>query len=333
MEIIVKPYESRYHESVIDVLKHLWDFPKKERMDRFDWLYESNTNPSFREPLAVIAVNEDDEVIGFRGWVPGIVWIDGVKYVIARAADVVVAPKGRRQGVFSKMTVFSLSYLRGKGIDGILNLSSNSQSNPGYLKLGWKALVQLNIWYHFRFRSFIPLKDGKVYENNNQRIEIFSYIPKGLVIPSDEYISFSMNDGQLDWYANRPNKQYVTSVSYDVKGDITSVFVIDISLKVPALIYSYYINDIKICKLAFNLLCRRVQSRIISTWGWALSNKQSMMLHKIGFIQIPFYEKLKKKPPILIRAIGNEEDVSGWCIGNKDMRVIGNWSIQMIDNF
>ena len=61
MEISIKPYNSVYREGVVNVLQHLWHLPEQERYARFDWLYESNTNPSFREVLGVVAV---DELVG-----------------------------------------------------------------------------------------------------------------------------------------------------------------------------------------------------------------------------------------------------------------------------
>lgn len=330
-EIIIKPYEPRYRNGVVDVLQYLWKFSEKERYERFDWLYGSNTNPSFDKILAVVAVNENDEVLGFRGWVPGIVWQNGEKYILARAADVVVSPKGRRQGIFSKMTTYSLDYLKNNGISGILNLSSNSQSNPGYIKLGWKPLRQLNIWYKIRFSPYLRLSEKEEFVYDSHKVVLYPYIPKGLKIKPDDSLCFSMNEGQLDWYADRPNKEYVSAVSYSPDGEISSAFIIDAREKVYGLIY-FYSKDRKVGIYTFRKLCKRVRSRVIAVWGCALTADNTTLLHKLRFVQIPFYEKIRQIPPILVRSLDTEEK-KGWSIGDKDMRNINNWNINLIDDF
>lgn len=333
MEITIKPYESKYRDGVVDILQYLWEFQEKERYERFDWLYESNSNPSFDETLAVIAVNEEDDVLGFRGWVPGIIWQEGKQYVVARAADVVVSPKGRRQGIFSKMTTFSLSYLKEKGVSGILNLSSNSQSNPGYIKLGWIPLVQLNIWYKLNVGRKFPMHE-KEYEYYGSKIGLYPYIPKGLTTPSNsnDSLCFSMEEGQLDWYADRPNKKYQTVVTYDKSGQLTSLFITEKRNEVAGLIYFYCTDDI-IGGYAFKQLCKRIENNVVAVWGWALRKEQKSLLHRLGFFSIPFYEKLKKKPPILVRSVDDTAEENHWCLGKKDLRETKNWNVNLIDDF
>ena len=332
MEIIIKPYESKYRDGVVDVLQYLWHFSESERYARFDWLFGSNTNPSFHETLAVVAVNENDDVLGFRGWVPGIVWQNGKKYVVARAADVVVSPKGRRQGIFSKMTTYSLSYLRNKGVCGILNLSSNSQSNPGYVKLGWIPIAKLNIWYKVNLGVTEQFQEKKEYNYYGSKIGLYPYIPQGLRVPSDGNLCFSMKEGQLDWYAVRPDKEYLTAVTYDKKGELSSLFILEKRGKVAGLSY-FYCKDQEIGKYAFKQLCRRTGNRFIAVWGWTLSKEQKSLLYRMGFFKIPFYERIKKDPPILVRVMGDVSNGAGWQIGSKDIRDVKNWNINLIDNF
>ena len=332
MKIEIKPYEAKYKDGVVDVLQYLWKFPKQERYDRFEWLYESNSNPSFKETIAVVGVNDEDEVVGFRGWVPGIIWQDGKKYIVARAADVVVSPKGRRQGLFTRMTTYSIQYLRKKGVSGILNLSSNSQSNPGYIKLGWRPIGQLNIWYRIRIRKFVPLVQKEEWNVSGGKTILYPYIPTGLRLPSGNNLNFSMREGQLDWYAKRPHKQYITAVSYNDEGELVSLFITEERGKVTGLIYAYC-TDVKMGSYAFRKLSVRTESRIIAVWGWALSISNARLLKRIGFLTIPFYTKIRNIPPVLVRTVGELDDECNWKIGNKDMRNINNWEISLIDSF
>lgn len=333
MEISIRPYNSGYREGAVKVLESLWHFSEKERYLRFDWLYDSNTNPSFHETLAVVAVDENNEVMGFRGWVPGIIWQDGRKYIVARAADVVVSPKARRQGVFSKMTTYSISYLKEKGIDAILNLSSNSQSNPGYQKLGWLPISNINIWYKpLLLHHYKPLNSEIKKEYKENILEILPYIPQGLVIPSSESLCFSMKEGQLDWYSQRPNKKYIAALSRDKKGQLTSLFIFDCHKNKSSLVFHYF-RDILIARRTFRMAIRYINSKFIAVWGWALSKENIRLLHQIGFIKIPLYERIMKKPPLLARCIEDVENKQGWQIGKKDFRDIHNWEISLLDDF
>lgn len=334
MKITTKPFESKYREGVVDVLQHLWHEGRDERFAHFDWLYFGN--PSHPEPLAVVAVNENDEVMGFRGWVPGIVKINGNEYLVARAADVVVSPKARRQGVFSKMTVYSLSYLKENSVHAILNLSSNSQSNPGYRKLGWIAITQLNIWYRILMPSLLHSKQ-KILNDKIQLIfgkhsvSLYPYIPKGLIAAESEGLAFSMEDGQLDWYANRPYKKYITLTANNAEGKLDALYIVEIEEKMARLLY-FYCKDPSHTRF-FKILQPYIGRYIISAWGWALSERNKSLLKKMGFVRIPFYERIKKKPPILVRSIGDPEDDNNWKIEGKDIRDINCWNIHQIDDF
>ena len=335
MEIIIKPFEPKYREGVVDVLQFLWHEEQDERFAHFDWLYYEN--PNHPETLAVVAVDENDEVMGFRGWVPGIIKIDGNVFIVARAADVVVSPKARRQGVFSKMTVSSLSYLKDKGVHAILNLSSNSQSNPGYRKLGWVTMAKKNIWYQLLLPSFLSskeyiLKDKVQIKCGRHSVFLFPYIPQGLRIPTSNELSFSMEDGQLDWYAKRPCTKYVTLTAYNEVGNLDALYIVDIEEKMARLLY-FYCNDTTNSKKYFGLLKPYIGRRIISAWGWALSEKNTKLLKKLGFIEIPFYEKIREKPPILVRSIGDSNNDNNWKIGGRDIRDCDNWNINKIDDF
>lgn len=334
MHIEIKPYDPKYQESVIEVLQHLWPWNEQERRKRFDWEYFGN--PSHPMPLAVVAVNEQDEVLGFRGWVPGIVCSDGKKYLVARAADAVVSPQCRRQSVFSKMTVFSIEYLRKNGIDAILNLTSNSQSNPGNLKLGWAPIGQLNIWY----RLVISFKKKRLSEVDRIRkgkyqIEITPYIPRGLQFNYQESrIAFSMNEGQLDWYSKFPRVNFITVVAYDSNGKTAGILIFKKSNNTKkTVLFFLNVKEGSLAKIMFKVAKRYLPTGLISVWGMALNEDKVNILKSFGFFKIPFYEKLRKMPPILVRSMNNSEVHEGWLLGGKDIRDLNNWELMPIDMF
>ena len=334
MEIFIKPFEPKYRDGVVAVLENLWPWDVAERYARFDWEYLDN--PNHEKNLAVVAINEKDEVIGFRGWVPGIVCSNGKKYLVARAADAVVSPYSRKQGVFHKMTTYSLEYLEKNGVDAILNLTSNSQSNPGNLKLGWQAIGQLNIWYRFVL-SFKKkqLNEVERIRKGKYQIEVTPNIPKGLRINyQDSRIAFSMNDGQLDWYSNMPGEKFITTVARDSDGKMAGVLVFKIAINTKKSVLFYLnVKDEKLAKVMFKEAKRYLPTGLISVWGMALNEDKVGILKRVGFFKIPFYEKLRKKPPILVRCMNNPEEHEGWLLGGKDIRDINNWELLSIDMF
>lgn len=334
MKIYIKPFESKYRDGVVTVLENLWPWDEAERYARFDWEYLGN--PNHEKNLAVVAVNEKEEVVGFRGWVPGIVISNGKDYLVARAADAVVSPYNRRQGVFQKMTIYSLEYLEKNGVDAILNLTSNSQSNPGNLKLGWVPIGQLNIWY----RLVISFKKKRLSEVDRIRkgkyqIEITPYIPGGLQFNYQESrIAFSMNDGQLDWYSKFPGVNFITVVAYDSNGKTAGILIFKMTCNTKKTVLFYLnIKDKKLAKIMFKVAKRYLPTGIISVWGMALNEDKVNILKSFGFFKIPFYEKLRKLPPILVRSMNNSEVHEGWLLGGKDIRDLNNWELMPIDMF
>lgn len=333
MIIDIKPYEEKYRTGVVELLQYLWPWNEQKRQERFDWEYVGN--PSHPEPLAVIALNEKDEVLGFRGWVPGIVNSNGRQYLVARAADAIVSPKGRRQGVFTKMTLFSLDYLRKNGVVAILNLTSNEQSNPGNLKLGWQTIGKLNIWCNFVWPHVKkPLQETVIIKKNDYQIELMPYIPSDLnVVANTERIFFSMGEGQLGWIGKMPGKRFLTALSRKSDGTIDNVFVFGLGLGRKTPLFFMNVKDESSAGNTFREARKFLTTGIISAWGMALEEKNASFLKKVGFIRIPFFEKLRKDPPILVRSVHEPEMVSGWLLEKKDIREIYNWQLMIIDMF
>ncbi len=333
MRVLIKPYESKYRDGVVEVLQYLWPWSKEERYARFDWEYYNN--PSYAKPMAVVAVNEDDEVVGFRGWIPGLVKGNGSVFLIARAADAVVLPSCRKQGIFSKMTVCSLSYLHDNGVDAILNLTSNSQSNPGNIKLGWKSIGQLIIWY----KIIYPHKKKELDKTieltcDNHKIEIYPFIPEELRVNTNhERLAFSMNDGQLGWIGKMPGGKFITAVSRRMDGVIDNVFVFGVGHGRKTSLFYLEVNDDRIAKRTLRETYRFFTAGIVSVWGMALSERNARFLKKCGFTKIPFCEKLRKPLPILVRTVGDPEEQRGWFLGGNDIRNLKSWQLMFIDSF
>ena len=330
----VIPYSTNYLEGVIDVLQYIWDDNENCRLKKFLWTYCQN--PNSKEVLAVIAIDQNEEVVGFRGWVAGKIKVKDKFYNVVRAADAVVNPSSRRQGIFEKMTTYSIEYLKGKGIAAIINLSSNKYSNPGYKKLGWKDLSLFDIWYRINIfsspkKEFVPSRMN--YEDGI--IEIFNQIPSTLVLPKQttKQLSFILTEKELAWLLEKPNAYYTGAYSIDKNGILTSLFILNKATKNKYFMNYFYASNSKIASKVFNEITKRISYRFISVWAFALPEMKTNLLHKLKFHNL-FYKKLKKKPPVLIKSLLTfENGKENWMIEGLDMRDIKNWEINLIDSF
>ena len=156
MGITIKPYSQEYAKQCADLEQYLWKEDEQGREIRFDWAY---TNcPVHEKPLCVIAVDENDEVMGFRGYFMNKYVIGNTETLVAQLSDTVVSDKARRQGIFQKMTNFSLQYLKDNGVSSIINLSPSWPPYHGYKKISFEDLSQFHSKYKFGICNLINQK-------------------------------------------------------------------------------------------------------------------------------------------------------------------------------
>ncbi|PKD16762.1 hypothetical protein APR41_08125 [Salegentibacter salinarum] len=105
------------------------------------WRYKHIDNP-FGESLVLIA-EENDVIIGVRAFMRW-QWQLGKNIFSAfRAVDTATLPAHQGKGVFKKLTLKALELGKERGDHFVFN-TPNQQSKPGYLKMGWKEISQLN---------------------------------------------------------------------------------------------------------------------------------------------------------------------------------------------
>lgn len=104
------------------------------------WRFKHEDNP-FGKSLVLLAV-EDGQIIGVRAFMRW-KWQCGEEiYSAFRAVDTATHPDHRGKGVFKKLTLGALEIGKERGDNFVFN-TPNSQSKPGYLKMGWKEVDKL----------------------------------------------------------------------------------------------------------------------------------------------------------------------------------------------
>lgn len=127
--------------AIIEVLKaSLGEISSKKNEEV--WRYKHIHNP-FGKSLVLIAV-EQEKIIGVRAFMCW-KWQKGNQvFSTYRAVDTATHPDHQGKGVFKRLTLEALKIAREKGDDFIFN-TPNSESFPGYLKMGWEKASKINV--------------------------------------------------------------------------------------------------------------------------------------------------------------------------------------------
>ena len=106
------------------------------------WNYKHVKNPF--GPSLVLIAEENDEIIGVRAFMRW-EWQQGKNvYSALRAVDTATHPDHQGKGIFKKLTLKALEIAKINNDDFVFN-TPNSQSKPGYIKMGWKEVSKLNV--------------------------------------------------------------------------------------------------------------------------------------------------------------------------------------------
>lgn len=106
------------------------------------WRYKHVDNP-FGKSLVLVAV-ENDMIIGVRALMRWKWQLEKKVFSAFRAVDTATHPEHQGKGVFKKLTLKAVEIAKAQSEDFIFN-TPNSQSLPGYLKMGWEEVDKLKI--------------------------------------------------------------------------------------------------------------------------------------------------------------------------------------------
>jgi GNAT superfamily N-acetyltransferase len=113
--------------------------PDAQLEDFFDWKHEQNP---FGASPGWVAV-DGERIVGYRTFLR---WEyqqgRGGTIRAVRAVDTATHPDHQGRGIFRRLTMAALDDLRDEGVRFVFN-TPNSQSRPGYLKMGWTQVGRL----------------------------------------------------------------------------------------------------------------------------------------------------------------------------------------------
>jgi GNAT superfamily N-acetyltransferase len=100
-------------------------------------------NPAGRSPMWVAI--DGGRVVGFRVFLRWRFVDDtGRTHLAVRAVDTATHPDHQGKGIFRRLTLGAIDELGDEGVDFVFN-TPNTQSRPGYLKMGWQVVGRVPI--------------------------------------------------------------------------------------------------------------------------------------------------------------------------------------------
>jgi GNAT superfamily N-acetyltransferase len=130
----IRPATEADVPSIVSLLKSSLGeslMPKSERY----WQWKHQENPFGESP--VLLALEGGELVGVRAFMQWRWTLNNTGYKAVRAVDTATHPDHQGKGIFKKLTLGLVEECRSKGFNFVFN-TPNSQSKPGYLKMGWK---------------------------------------------------------------------------------------------------------------------------------------------------------------------------------------------------
>lgn len=347
MDITIKPYSQEYAKQCADLEQHLWKEDLNEREIRFDWAYSHC--PVHEKPLCVIAVNEKNEVLGFRGYFLNKYKIGNEEFLVALLSDTVVSDKARRQGIFQKMTNFSLNYLKDNDASLIINLSPSWPPYYGYKKINFTDLCSFHSKYKFGIRSILEeklfRKDRSLWRNRKEIMTSFgestyhiaSSINQSVIMQVEQlvcttHIHSSLSPDFIQWRIARPGKHYVFAYILDAANKLHSIMMFCTTDYFNYHLGLYLSDQIENFKTLFRFFKKEYKPATVAAWDFALDETSRQLLKKIGMLSVPFINTIRKNPPALVRTLQTNQDGSlNWNIGGVDIRRVENWTINKFD--
>ncbi|QYA26044.1 GNAT family N-acetyltransferase [Gramella sp. MT6] len=133
------------------------------------WSYKHLENP-FGKSLVLIAEFEG-KIVGVRAFMRWEWKKNNETFKAYRAVDTATHPEFQGKGVFKRLTLTALKYAENEGGDFIFN-TPNSQSKPGYLRMGWVEVGRLKV-------SLLPVFSSIFKSNSHKYTQKISWTEAG----------------------------------------------------------------------------------------------------------------------------------------------------------
>ena len=107
------------------------------------WVKKHYKNPI--ENSLIFGAFDGDRLIGLNAYLPSIYRVGEKKYYVLQSCESGVLPAYRGKGVWSKIVRFAVEYISNNTrYEGIMGFPNYRNSYPGFKKMGWNTLYQMD---------------------------------------------------------------------------------------------------------------------------------------------------------------------------------------------
>ena len=253
------------------------------------WNWKHNQNPGGVSP--VILAWDGDKLVGIRAFMCFKLHKNEEIYKAYRPVDTATHPEYQGKGIFRNLTLKLIEDLQQIDEKAFIFNTPNSQSKPGYLKMGWiewgKPLLQLLPTFSFFGKDF-----------TNDQTRLLNYDFSKTVVERSNMLTVYKGPDYYKW-----RYQQITLQSYGMK---------EVKMQRGTYLIIYrkkrmrFINEFRICDvLKDNVSCSKIPIFVLLRLFWSFG------LGFISFISINhfcFTIKIRKKAPIVTYRKINDQD-------------------------
>lgn len=200
-------------EEIIAVLKaSLGEVSSKKNSEIWNFKHEKNP---FGKSLVLVAI-EKEKIVGVRAFMRWEWQLGNQKFRSFRAVDTATHPDHRGKGIFKKLTLEAVSQ-GAKNEDHFIFNTPNSQSRPGYLKMGWeevdKIKVELLVANPYQKSEKLSLKINE-FRSLDTVVDLLNSFHMEKIAGKKFFTPKTIE--YLNWrYINNPLQQYMISFDED----------------------------------------------------------------------------------------------------------------------
>lgn len=346
-----------HFEGVLTVLAGLWPYERALAARLFRWRHLEN--PYVDAPPGVVALHRG-QVVGFRGYfahayTPG---PGAPDVVVLHPCDTVVDAAHRNQGLSVAMGRLASEFDAARH-RFFMNLTSGSNSRPGYVALGFRPLAPRVVWMRHAWNPVVwfadawskrPAKPNRRIAPSRVRTGRFGDIlvsdeprPAGMAAviaaepPDGAALRLKQDETFFAWRYLNPVQRY--AFYYRMEGDAVRAFaVFDLSTDARCgNLLDYGEARPGLLAEALRHACTQGDFVALSALGYGLDARALGVLRALGFRPVHTLKTLFKRgsvealaPPILIRPIPAEFDDAAFRIGALDLRRLADWRLKPI---
>jgi len=356
---LFREYKKKDYHQVIDMLSNIWKCSREKAELNFIWKYDRN--PISKKVFRFVVL-DNEKVIGFRGFFLNKIESNSESFESLSPSDMFIKKEFRRQGLFRKLTSYSMEEIsKDNKVKFFLNLSSNQYSVPGYIKMGWKVLSGKKMVYSKSFsgllegkwldklmasplRYFINLSDYYSFflhsKSANGYIEITRSVKEKEMSKLSNLQTFNKfhivkNIDYYSWRLNNPLEKYYNVYYRDNNSKINCFMTLKKGIYNDFIIVNYGFSHVSKFQELLKSFYSKIKINYIRTYGFFSDKDIKKVFMNSNFYSNSFLKKINPRydnVSFLIRPVGDHHNSSSWIFDGKEIDYIQNWYLQPIDS-